>query len=182
MRLVPYACYCGGVVQLGGADELRPSMEGDKGMRRIALLLMVMASTLLVASGVAWAVTKTCPPAPTKCLGTKGADVLKSSSRKNWMYGKGGNDTYTHFVRGNSGKDVIVDSGGKDKLILTNYSQTELKPDFVDTNSNGKADSFGLRMAGTKNTVLIVGYFNDKRSKPPFPRGPGYIERILVAK
>jgi hypothetical protein len=31
-------------------------------MRRIALLFMVMASTLLVASGVAWAVTKTCPP------------------------------------------------------------------------------------------------------------------------
>jgi hypothetical protein len=38
-------------------------------MRRITLLLMVMASTLLVASGVAWAVTKTCPPQP-------GEDVL----------------------------------------------------------------------------------------------------------
>jgi hypothetical protein len=30
-------------------------------MRRIALLLMVMASVLLAASGVAWAVTKTRP-------------------------------------------------------------------------------------------------------------------------
>jgi Ca2+-binding RTX toxin-like protein len=151
-------------------------------MRRIAVLLMVMASTLLVASGVAWAVTKTCPPAPKLCKGTSGADVLKSTSKDNDMVGKGGNDTYTHFVRGNSGKDVLVDSGGKDKLVLTNYSQTELKSDLVDTNSNGKVDSFGLRLAGTKNTVLIVGYFNDKRSKPPFPRGPGYIERILVAK
>jgi hypothetical protein len=151
-------------------------------MRRIAVLLMVMASVLLVASGFAWAVTKTCPPTPKKCWGTSGADVLKSTSKNNAMYGKGGNDTYTHFVRGNSGHDGIVDSGGKDKLLLTNYSQSEVKSDVVDTNSNGKADSFGLRLAGTKNTVLMVGYFNDKRSKPPFPRGPGYIERILVVK
>ena len=66
-------------------------------MRRIALLLMVMASTLLVASGVAWAVTKTCPPAPKKCLGTKGADVLRSTSRNNYMYG-GGATTPTHTL------------------------------------------------------------------------------------
>ena len=74
-------------------------------MRRIALLLMVMASTLLVASGVAWAVTKTCPPAPKKCNGTSGADVLKSTSKNNDMLGKGGNDTYTNFVKGSSGLD-----------------------------------------------------------------------------
>jgi hypothetical protein len=151
-------------------------------MRRIALLLMVMASVLLAASGVAWAVTKTCPPGPKKCWGTKGADVLKSSSKDNYMYGKGGNDTYTNFVRGNSGHDWIIDSGGKDKLLLTNYSGSELKSDFVDTNNNGKADSLGIRLAGKKNTVLIVGYFADTRSKPPFPRGPGYIEQVLVAK
>jgi hypothetical protein len=66
----------------------------------MALLLMVMASTLLVASGLAWAVTKTCPPVPKKCLGASGADVLKSTSSKNWMYGKGGNDTYTQWQAG----------------------------------------------------------------------------------
>ena len=59
-------------------------------MRRIALLLMVMASTLLVASGVAWAVAKTCLPEPKECKGTSGADVLKSTSRNNYMYGEGG--------------------------------------------------------------------------------------------
>jgi hypothetical protein len=36
-------------------------------MRRIAVLLMVTASALLAALEVAWAVTKTCPPAPKKC-------------------------------------------------------------------------------------------------------------------
>jgi hypothetical protein len=38
-------------------------------MRRVAVLLMVMASVLLAASGVAWAVTKTCPPQPEEMLG-----------------------------------------------------------------------------------------------------------------
>jgi hypothetical protein len=38
-------------------------------MRRITLLLMLMAIGLLAVSGVAWAVTKTCPPRPAKMHG-----------------------------------------------------------------------------------------------------------------
>jgi hypothetical protein len=69
-------------------------------MRRITLLLMVMASTLLVASGVAWAVTKTCPPSPAKmCWGTSGADVLKGTSKDNLMAAKGAT-TPTRTLRG----------------------------------------------------------------------------------
>ena len=150
-------------------------------MRRIALLLMVMASVLLAASGVAWAVTKTCPPSPKKCKGTSGADVLKSTSKNNGMYGKGGNDTYTHFVRGNSGGDGIVDSGGKDKLLLTNYSGSEIKLYPTDVNKNGKTDSLGLVLGkGKKNTVLIFNYFDDTKKRPPLNahHGPGYIELI----
>jgi len=158
-------------------------MEGDKGMRRIALLLMVMASTLLVASGVAWAVTKTCPPVPKKCLGTSGADVLKSTSSKNWMYGKGGNDTYTHFVRGNSGNDGIIDSGGRDHLLLTNYAESELKFRAFDVNENGKVDSLGIYLGkGSKNFVLIYNAYDDTKRKAPFPHGRGWIEDIRVKR
>jgi RTX calcium-binding nonapeptide repeat (4 copies) len=154
-------------------------MEGDESMRRIALLLMVMASTLLVASGVAWAVTKTCPPVPKKCLGTSGADVLKSSSSKNWMYGKGGNDTYTHFVRGNSGNDGIIDSGGKDHLLLLNYTKSEVKFRWFDINENGNADALGIYLGkGSKNTVMIYNAYDDTKSKAPFPHGRGWIEDI----
>ena len=149
-------------------------------MRGIALLLMLTASVLLAASGVAWAVTKTCPPDPKKCLGTSGADVLKSTSKNNDMLGKGGNDTYTSFVRGNSGRDGIYDSGGRDKLVLTNYSRSEVKFEAVDWNNNGKPDSLGLRLGGSQNTVLIAYYYDDTRSRPPFNRGPGYIEDILT--
>jgi hypothetical protein len=141
-----------------------------------------------VASGVAWAVTKTCPPTPKKCWGTSGADVLKSTSKDNDMVGKGGNDTYTNFVRGNSGHDFIADSGGKDKLVLTNYKASEVTILAADTNKNGKADSFFvfLDKKGTKNYVLILGALDDKKSlvkKPSTWRtGPGYIEVLLFKK
>jgi hypothetical protein len=151
-------------------------------MRRITLLLMLMASVLLAASGIAWAVTKTCPPEPKKCWGTSGADVLKSSSKDNLMYGKRGNDTYTNFVRANSGQDVIQDLGGTDKLVLANYRLSELTFFVnVDSNNNGKADSLGLQLGkGRQNEVRIAYYYDDSRSKPPFNRGPGYIEDILT--
>src|SRR5215203_6609924 len=140
---------------------------------------MVMATALLAASGVAWAVTKTCPPDPKVCAGTNGADVLKSSSKDNNMLGKGGNDTYTHFVRGNVGKDVIKDTRGSDKLLLTNYSQSEVKARRLDTNKNNKADSVVLYLGqGRQHWVAILGFYDDTRSKPPFRRGPGYIEVI----
>ena len=156
-------------------------MEGDKGMRRIALLLMVMASTLLVASGIAWAVTKTCPPASKQCNGTSGADVLKSTSKKNAMYGKGGNDTYTHFVRGNSGHDYIFDSGGKDHLYLTNYLKGEVKVVPLDLDKNGKADSVLLNLGkGGKNHVLVDSFYDDTKRKGPFSPGRGYIEDVRV--
>jgi hypothetical protein len=76
-------------------------------MKRITLLLTVMATALLVASGVAWAVTKTCPPHLQVCSGTSGDAMLKSTSQDN-MYGKGDNDTYTNFVRRNSRADLMV--------------------------------------------------------------------------
>src|SRR5215213_6920252 len=162
-------------------------------MRRIALLLMVMASTLLVASGVAGAATKTCPPEPKQCKGTSGADVLKSTSKNNDMVGKGGNDTYTNFVRGNSGNDVITDYGGRDKLLLTNYRSSEISSAVLDQSGNGKADALGYILGSGgqstqrlqtwdflnppgKNTIQIAAYFDDTRSKPPFRRGYGYIE------
>jgi hypothetical protein len=149
-------------------------------MRRTALLLVLMASVLLAASGVAWAVTKTCPPSPKDCWGTNGADVLKSTSKANFMLGKKGNDTYTNFVRGNSGIDDILDYGGRDKLVLSNYSASEVKYAEVDyLNKNGKADTLFVYLGkGTQNVLIIGAFFDDTRSKPPYNRGFGFIEVI----
>src|SRR5687767_14727670 len=115
-------------------------------MRRITLLLMLMAIALLALSGVAWAETKTCPSMPTECTGTSGADVLKSSSQENNMQAKAGDDTYTNFVRGDSGRDLILDDAGKDTLQLTDYSQSEAKLSGRDLNQNGSADSLFIKL------------------------------------
>jgi hypothetical protein len=87
----------------------------------------------------------------------------------------------THFVRGNSGHDGIYDSGGKDKLDLSNYSRSELKVEPDDLNNNGEPDSLLLRLGKSwQNTVVIEGFYDDKKSTPAFDRSPGYIEVILV--
>ena len=59
-------------------------------MRRTVLLLATMALTLLVASGVALAVTK---------IGTNGPDTLSGTNGSDSLFGKGGNDTLfrAHF-------------------------------------------------------------------------------------
>jgi hypothetical protein len=45
-------------------------------MRRVALVLAAMALALLLASGVALAVTKVGGPGPDTLMGTKGSDTL----------------------------------------------------------------------------------------------------------
>jgi hypothetical protein len=147
-------------------------------MRRITLLLIVMATALLAVSGVAWAVTKTCPPEPQECMGTNGEDVLKSSSQDNNMIGQAGNDTYTNFVRGASGFDTIVDTSGTDKLLLTEYAESEVKRVLVDIDENGKNDSLFLMLGGKQHRVTIANYYDQGTTKP----GPGYIEVIQFKK
>ena len=147
-------------------------------MRRITLLLIVMATALLAVSGVAWAVTKRCPPEPQECLGTNRDDVLKSSSQDNNMIGQAGNDTYTNFVKGASGFDMIVDTSGTDKLLLTEYAESEVKRVLVDIDKNGKDDSLFLMLGGEQHRVAIANYYDQGTTKP----GPGYIEVIQFKK
>ena len=68
-------------------------------------------------------------------------------------------------MKGNSGVDQIADSRGKDKLLLTNYSQ--FGTSALDVNKNGKADSLGIYLdpkgKPIKNGVIIVGYFDWRR-------------------
>jgi hypothetical protein len=157
-------------------------------MRRFTLLLMVMASSLLAASGVAWAVTKTCPPTPKKCLGTSRADVLKSTSKNNMMLGKGGNDTYTNFVKPKTGYDTINDAGGKDKLVLTAYTKSQIYGHALclDMDADGRTDGVWIDIPPSpdrpvRNAVKVLNYFNDKDPGCPGVPGPGYIENIQVS-
>ncbi len=61
-------------------------------MRRTILLLATMTLTLLVASGVALAVTKIGGPGPDTLRGTNGADNLLGNGGNDVLYALGGRD------------------------------------------------------------------------------------------
>src|SRR5687768_18549228 len=70
-------------------------------MRRTIVLLATMTITLLVASGVALAVTK---------IGTDGPDTLRGTNGDDNLIGKGGNDDLYAL----NGRDTLVGGPGKD--------------------------------------------------------------------
>jgi hypothetical protein len=73
-------------------------------MRRVILLLALMAATLVVASGVALAVNK---------VGTNGPDTLRGTNGDDNLVGLGGNDILLALagddnLLGGPGKDIVV--------------------------------------------------------------------------
>src|SRR5215217_5170259 len=74
--------------------------KGAERMRRVILLLTVMAATLVVASGVAWAVNK---------IGTNGPDTLRGTNGADNLLGNGGNDV----LFGLAGRDTLLGGGAR---------------------------------------------------------------------
>jgi Ca2+-binding RTX toxin-like protein len=72
-------------------------------MRHTIVLLATMALTLLVASGVALAVTR---------IGTDGPDTLRGTNRADQLVGKGGNDILLALA----GDDTLLGGPGKDTV------------------------------------------------------------------
>jgi Ca2+-binding RTX toxin-like protein len=113
-------------------------------MRRTVFLLAAMATALLLAGGVAWAVTKDCRAGANFCVGTNDRDTLNGSEERDKIYGKaatdklfgnGGNDRLlggedNDMIRGGAGldslgeiqgDDVIYGQGGADDLSDDSY-------------------------------------------------------------
>ena len=88
-------------------------------MRRLILLLTMMAATLVVASGVALAVTKIGGPGPDTLKGTNGADNLLGNGANDVLFALGGRDN----LLGGEGKDWVLGgnkrrpSGGEKTLV-----------------------------------------------------------------
>jgi Ca2+-binding RTX toxin-like protein len=78
-------------------------------MRRTILLLATMSLTLLVASGVAWAVNK---------IGTDGPDTLSGTNSNDNLLGLGGNDDLFSLA----GNDNLLGGPGKDEIFGGNES------------------------------------------------------------
>ncbi len=104
-------------------------------MRRVILLLTMMAATLVVASGVALAVNK---------MGTNGPDTLKGTNGADNLLGNGGNDTLFALA----GNDNLLGGAGKDEVLGGDERKTK----------GGNKNLVG----GADNDVVYTGLGSDK--------------------
>src|SRR5215208_386433 len=113
-------------------------------MRRAILLLTVMAAGLVLASGVALAITK---------IGTQGRDFLKGTDAADNLVGRGENDRIFSLA----GKDILIGGTGKDLLWggAIRSSHHDLPVDY--TSSGGEKKLVG----GSGNEVLYGGRGSD---------------------
>ncbi len=79
-------------------------------MRRTSLLFAAIVVALVISSGVALAVTKSCE-AGVECFGTRKGDTLNGSEGGDYIHGRG--DT----LEGLGGPDSLYGEGGADKLF-----------------------------------------------------------------
>ena len=113
-------------------------------MRRAILLLVVMATALVLASGVALAVNK---------IGTQGRDFLKGTGGADNLVGRGDNDRIFSLA----GKDILIGGTGKD--LLWGGAIRSLHHDLpVDYTSSGGEKKL---VGGSGNEVLYGGRGSD---------------------
>jgi Ca2+-binding RTX toxin-like protein len=112
-------------------------------MRRLVLLLRAMTLALVLASGVAWAVTKIGTDGPDTLQGTNGADNLLGRGGNDVLYAWGGRDN----LEGGAGKDWVL--GGKQR-----------RPSGGDKNLVGGAGNDGV-VGGIGSDNLLGGSGND---------------------
>jgi Ca2+-binding RTX toxin-like protein len=104
-----------------GIDEFRPP-EGGNALRKMALLLAVMAAVLVVASGVALAKSFVGTESGEKIVGTKNGDRINSLGGNDVLLGyagpdkiRGGDDNDQQY--GGRGNDIIKSEGGFRDLV-----------------------------------------------------------------
>ena len=75
-------------------------------------MLASLATALLLAGGVALAITRDCRAGADYCIGTADNDTLNGSPERDKIYGKGGNDA----LRGYGEEDVLSGGNGDDMV------------------------------------------------------------------
>ena len=85
-------------------------------MRKSVVVLASMAATLLLASGVALAVTKVGGPGDNVLYGTNSPDKIDGRAGDDTIYGLGGDDrcTLDGYLIGGQGNDTIYGGAGDD--------------------------------------------------------------------
>ncbi len=157
-RYTCYACYRGLCPsEVRRKSGLNPApRKGARSMRRAMLLLVVTAATLVVASGVAFAVTKIGGPGDNTLYGTNNPDKLDGRAGDDTIYGLGGSDSsrglgVRGYLVGGEGDDTIYGGTGDDDILGGRnfiYGGQEPGERGKDTLYGGKGDDFLTGDAG----------------------------------
>jgi Ca2+-binding RTX toxin-like protein len=162
-------------------------------MRRTILLLATMALTLLVASGVALAVTRIGTDGPDTLRGTNGADNLVGLGSNDKLYALAGKDNLLggpgkdlvfggterrplggdKTLAGGLGNDVVFGGRGSDNIL------GETGNDLVQDADAAREFSTDKLSAGDGNDV--VGIFNDPAFRDVLTCGSGF-DRVFADK
>jgi Ca2+-binding RTX toxin-like protein len=133
-------------------------------MRRVALVLVTMALALLLASSVAWAVTK---------IGTDGPDTLRGTNGKDNLLGKGGNDEFLS----RNGRDFLLGGAGRDCLLCVSETWHVFAGDKNLLGGPGNDWLWAGRgsddVVGGEGNDLLLDSPNRVVSKNRFSGGPG---------
>jgi Ca2+-binding RTX toxin-like protein len=133
-------------------------------MRRTIVLLATMALTLLVASGVALAVTRIGTDGPDTLRGTNGDDNLLGKGANDILLALGGNDT----LLGGSGKDVVnggnlAEPFGGNKNLVGGEGNDAVQGGLGSDNVLG----------GEGNDFMVGGEFDTPAAKDTLSAGEG---------
>jgi Ca2+-binding RTX toxin-like protein len=112
-------------------------------MRRVVLLLTVMAATLVLASGVALAVAK---------IGTNGPDTLRGTNGNDDLSGRDGQDDLFSL----NGIDNMLGGAGRDNV----WAGNERRPGAGDKNLQGGSGNDAV-LGGFGTDSLLGGTGND---------------------
>jgi hypothetical protein len=143
-------------------------------MGRIIPLVATMALTLLVASGVALAVTK---------IGADGPDTFRGTNSDDTLIGKGGNDILLALA----GKDTLIGGPGKDVVNGGNLA----KPFRGDKNLAGGDGNDAVQgglgsdnaVGGDGNDYMVGGEFDmDPARRDTLSGGAGDDVMIVINK
>jgi Ca2+-binding RTX toxin-like protein len=159
-------------------------------MRRTIVLLATMALTLLVASGVALAVTKIGTNGPDTLRGTNGADNLLGNGANDVLFALGGRDNLLggegkdwvlgeNDGRPSGGEKTLLGGPGNDGVLGGRGSDNVLGEKGDDFVADGPDREFATDRLSAGDGNDAVGVFNDPAFKDLVTCGDG-LDRVFA--
>jgi Ca2+-binding RTX toxin-like protein len=144
-------------------------------MRKMGMMLALMAVGLLVASGVALAATINCAR---DCTGTNAPDRLIGSSNPQTMLGLDGGDSISGYrgdddVEGGAGGDAVYGGTGDDRVLGgtgNDYVEGDFGHDYINTGTG--SDKVAAK-DGYKDRIICGQGNRDKVYKDRIDRTRG---------